>query len=93
MTTKHVITVLSKEGCHLCETAIRDLEILRNNVQGVEFSLIVLDINDNPGLHDKYWLKIPVVRLDGKDVLEAEDIALPNECRVKIRSLVFSLNG
>ncbi len=84
----HKITVISKHGCHLCERAIQVLESLKTNAN---FGLEVLYIEDNPSLHDAYWLKIPVVRLDGKDVFEVEEIALPRDCEEKLGKLVFGL--
>ena len=34
----------------------------------------VVDINDDPKLHDKYWLTIPVVQIDGEDVFDARHL-------------------
>ncbi|MGI0078758.1 MAG: glutaredoxin family protein [Nitrososphaerales archaeon] len=81
----HKITVISKHGCHLCEKAIQILESLRTRAS---FELEILYIEDDESLHDSYWLKIPVVRLDGKDIYEAEDIALPSECKEKLERVL-----
>lgn len=66
------VTVVSKRGCHLCEKVIAAVRAL-----SVEYDLEVkvLDINDDRALHDRYWLTIPVVQLDGKDVLDANGMS------------------
>ncbi len=84
----HKITVISKHGCHLCERAIQVLESLKTKGN---FELEVLYIEDDQSLHDEYWLKIPVVKLDGKDVFEVEEIALPDDCNQKLGQLVSGL--
>ncbi len=65
------VTVISKEGCHLCEKVIEALNSLSRRYA---LEVIVLDIDDDPQLHDRYWLSIPVVRIDGKDVFDAKDM-------------------
>lgn len=85
----HKITVLSKEGCHLCEKAI---DILRELSMTKYFDLEITDISKDRVLFEKYFLKIPVVRLDGIDVFEVEQIALPSDCKRNIAKLVKDLN-
>lgn len=84
----HEITVISKHGCHLCERAIETLESLKENS---DFELKVIYIENDESLHNIYFLKIPVVRLDGRDVLEAIDIGLPRDCQRKLSDLVLGL--
>ena len=84
----HSITVFSKDGCHLCERAIdtlRDLSVYNS------FDLEIIDISKDKEIFERYALKIPVVRLDGKDVFEVEQIALPDDCRKNLTNLVMSL--
>ncbi|MDG6922324.1 MAG: glutaredoxin family protein [Nitrososphaerota archaeon] len=85
----HTITVLSKEGCHLCERAI---QTLRDLSMTKRFYLEIVDISKDRVQFEKYFIKIPVVRLDGKDVFEVEQIALPNECKKNLGKLVENLN-
>jgi glutaredoxin len=80
--------VLSKEGCHLCD---RVIETLRGLSSGNKFDLEILDITTNDALFKEYFLKIPVVRLDGEEVLGAEQIARPEDCKRNLRNLVSSL--
>ena len=81
--------MLSKEGCHLCERAIDTLrELSTYNV----FDLEIIDISKDRVLFERYFLKIPVVQLDGRDVFEVEQIALPDDCKKNLGKLVRSLN-
>ena len=85
----HRITVFSKVGCHLCERAVDKLKELS---LGSDFELEVVEITKDSSIFEKYFLKIPVVQLDGKDVLEVEDIALPQDCKLKLETLVSHLD-
>jgi glutaredoxin len=84
----HKITVLSKEGCHLCERAI---DTLRNVSNPHSFNLEIVDISKDRVLFEKYFLKIPVIRVDDTDVFEVEQIALPTDCRTRLENLVKNL--
>lgn len=57
------VTLLSKPGCHLCDTA-RDVvaEVIAN--AGVEASVEELSILDDPELNARYWDEIPVVLIN-----------------------------
>ncbi len=66
-----VVTVVSKKGCHLCEKVISTLNSLSSRH---DFEVRVVDINDDPKIHDKYWLTIPAVLIDGKDAFDARHI-------------------
>jgi len=81
----HIVTVITKKGCHICENVIEDLQRLSEKYP---FELETLDILKDVTLFDKYWLKIPVVRLDGIDVLEVEEIAFPNVRMRKLESVL-----
>src|ERR1700676_5421674 len=63
-----VLTVVSKQGCHLCEKVVDTLNSLSPRY---DFEVRVVDIGDDPMLHDKYSLTIPAVQIDGKDVFDA----------------------
>jgi glutaredoxin len=83
------IEVISKRGCHLCEQAI---DVLLSLKSSHSFDFSISCIEDDSNLFDKYWIKVPVVRLNGNDVFEAEDLANPIECRAKLEKLVLSPN-
>jgi glutaredoxin len=59
------VTVFSKDGCHLCEEVIETLSSLTPRY---DLQVRVVDIDDDPKLHDRYWDTIPAVQIDGKVV-------------------------
>ncbi len=66
-----LVIVFSRQGCHLCESVIRTLNSLSARF---DLQLRVVDINDDPSLHDKYLLTVPAVQIDGEDVFDASDM-------------------
>jgi glutaredoxin len=78
------VTVFSKEGCHICE---RTIQILQELEKTKNFHLEVIDIRTDESLLKEYFIRIPVVRVDGKNVLEAEDLANPKDARTILEAL------
>jgi glutaredoxin len=60
-----VVTVYSKEGCHLCAQAMTALEQLRTELG---FELLELDITTDEQLHRAFFERIPVIALDGEEL-------------------------
>jgi len=48
----------------------------------------VVYIDENPVLHDQYWLRVPVVQIEGRDVFEANMIDLEGEWKKKLARLL-----
>ena len=48
----------------------------------------MVNIDEDSVLHDKYWLRVPVVRIEGKDVFEAKMIDSEGEWRKKLARLL-----
>lgn len=63
-----VVTVYSREGCHLCEEAVSALVSLHG--EGYEFDLHEVDIESEELLLRRMLEKIPVVEIDGLVVSE-----------------------
>ena len=59
---KHSVTLLSKPGCHLCDTA-RDVITKVTAELGVPWQ--ERDITQSAADLDAYWDKIPVTLIDG----------------------------
>ena len=62
------ITLFEKKGCHLCEAVeaeIRSVAKFRRN-------LTVVYIDEDPSLHDRYFLRVPVVTIGAREVFEAK---------------------
>ena len=85
---ERVVTVVSKEGCHLCERVISALRSLSSRYG---FEVRVLDILQDRGLHDLYHLRIPVVRIGDEVVFEAEDMVGTSDCEAQLEPLVSPL--
>lgn len=84
-TTRKVVTLVSKRGCHLCEKV---QEVLNALSSAHNFEVRVLYIDDDPRLHDRYWLEVPVVQVDGRDILDAKDLGRDEDYRRKLESLL-----
>jgi len=79
------VTVISKQGCHLCEKVV---DALRPIASAHGLRLEVLDIDDDPKLYDRYWDTIPVVRVDGEDVFDAREMTPDSGYSKKLERLL-----
>jgi hypothetical protein len=59
------VIVYGAEGCHLCETALRVIDRVRNDAP---FELEVVDITGDPDLESRYRERIPVVLVGGEEM-------------------------
>lgn len=62
-----MVVLYGRDGCCLCDDA-REL-LLRARAQH-EFDLQERDIESDPALHRAYLERIPVITIDGEEVLE-----------------------
>jgi glutaredoxin len=85
-----VATVVSKKGCHLCEKVIMTLNELspRFNLE-----VRVVDIGDDPVLHDKYWLTIPAVLIDGKDAFDIRHLGGEVNYAIMLEQLLIAYDS
>jgi len=60
-----VVRLYTKEGCTLCDDALRDLERVRRDVP---FGIETVDIAAVPELIEEYGLHIPVIRLGEREI-------------------------
>jgi glutaredoxin len=58
-----VVTVYSRENCHLCEVAI---ETLTSVAAELDFEIEKVLIDSNEELIKKYGEEVPVIHIDGK---------------------------
>jgi glutaredoxin len=56
------VVMYTRSGCHLCETAWRQLEAARERWG---FDLRMVDVDSEPELAAKYGNEVPVVTVDG----------------------------
>jgi glutaredoxin len=61
------VTLYGKPGCHLCEEAKQVVDAVRAERP---FELVEIDITRDPELESRYRERIPVVAIDGDEVLE-----------------------
>jgi hypothetical protein len=64
MTTLLRARLYTRLGCHLCEEACRELEVLRARQP---HELEVVDIADDPDLVQRYGERIPVLEVAGRE--------------------------
>ena len=70
MSQNHELTLISKPGCHLCETAeaiiTRVLAEFEAERPGIRVDLNLKNILDDPQLRARYAEEIPVLLIDGQ---------------------------
>jgi glutaredoxin len=57
------VTVYSRHGCHLCESAEKTINSL---AQDLEFSVEILYIDGNEELEKLYGNEVPVIHINGE---------------------------
>jgi glutaredoxin len=62
--TDHQVTLLSRTGCHLCETAE---QLLRRLSTELGFAYREIDVDSSQALRDEYSDRVPVILIDGKE--------------------------
>lgn len=60
------VTVLSRPGCHLCEVALATVRLVN---LGQPFALEHVDVESDPDLEARYGARVPVILIDGTEVL------------------------
>jgi glutaredoxin len=63
------LTLYTRAGCHLCETAASVLQAERASTP---FAYEVVDIDTDPELVRRYGVRVPVVAVDGVEEFEYE---------------------
>ena len=78
------VVVYGKEGCHLCD----DVEAEIRSLAEFGGSLTVVDIEKDPALKTRYWMRIPVVMVGGREVFEASKMDLEGRWRKRLHALL-----
>ena len=61
------VTVYSRHGCHLCESAEKTIESVREDLRkDLEFSVEILYIDGNEELENLYGTEVPVIHINGE---------------------------
>ena len=62
------VTLYTRHECHLCDEAQR---LLRGLAGEVGFEVVTVDIESDPALERGYGWAVPVVAIDGAEVMRA----------------------
>lgn len=60
---KSLVTIYSRSGCHLCESAESTVKTLKNEL---DFDLEIILIDGNEELEKLYGHEVPVIHINGK---------------------------
>ena len=60
---KPLVTIYSRSGCHLCQSAEATIE---NLIEELNFNLEIKLIDDNPELEKLYGHEVPVIHINGE---------------------------
>jgi glutaredoxin len=74
------VTLYTRVGCHLCETAEA---VLRAERATAPFHLDVVDVDTDPELVGRYGVRVPVVAVDGVEEFQYE--VPPDLLRARLR--------
>ena len=61
-----VLTLVGKPGCHLCEEM---RGVVESVLKGSTIELLELNVEEHPDLEARYVFEIPVLLLDGEEIL------------------------
>ncbi|WP_375497230.1 glutaredoxin family protein [uncultured Jatrophihabitans sp.] len=62
--TEHVVTLLTRAGCHLCAVAEEQVRVLHAEL-GFEYREV--DVDSSPLLRAEYSDRVPVVLIDNRE--------------------------
>jgi len=62
------VTLYTKKDCGLCEKAEGSIRAVQKTT---EFELEIVDIEGDTAAYDRYWDRIPVIVVEGKEVAAA----------------------
>lgn len=60
----HRVVLVTRQGCHLCETAEQSLRRLAGEL-GFDYGEV--DVDASPLLRDEYGDRVPVILVDGRE--------------------------
>ena len=58
-----VVTIYSRENCHLCDVAVESLESVKSELN---FEIEKIYIDGDTDLVNRYGEEVPVIHIDGK---------------------------
>ncbi len=76
------VTLYTRAGCHLCDEAQALLETLGGRLG---FTPQAIDVDGDAGLRERYGEAVPVVAIDGAEIVRAPIRAAALEARLRER--------
>jgi glutaredoxin len=67
--SRPVVTVYTRVGCHLCAAVER---VCAEVAAAGGCDLVLVDIDADPAITDRYTVRVPVVAIDGREVFELQ---------------------
>jgi glutaredoxin len=61
------VTIYGKPGCHLCDEA---RAVVHSVAEPRGVPVEEVDVSVDPGLHNRYGERIPVIAIDGEELFE-----------------------
>ena len=80
------VSVLRREGCHLCDS----VESLIRSLRLTGLSVEVIDVDRDSTLQNSYGLRVPVVVIGGREVFEAKVMDVEGRWRGRLATLLES---
>jgi len=69
MQTTPILRLYSRDYCHLCHDMLDALQALRGEIGMVQFDIMVIDVDADPVLEQKYDELVPVlVDVEGREL-------------------------
>lgn len=65
MGRERTVIVYTREGCHLCDDAIKTVRRVADSIRR-EVSLDVIDVDTDSELRERYGERVPYVLVDGR---------------------------
>lgn len=77
-----VLTLFTRDGCHLCDDALAELERLQASLS-FRLEIIDLDREASPEKRALYDWEVPVIELDGRKIMKyrVDEARLERLCR------------
>lgn len=73
------VVVYTRQGCGLCATAER---LVAREARRAD--VVLVDVDTDPELQRRYHVRVPVVEVDGREVVET--VAEPGQVRAAVRA-------
>jgi len=62
------VTVYTRQGCHLCEDLVQQLQALQRADTGLSFEYFTVDVDADPRIRQQYAALVPVVVLGDRQI-------------------------